>query len=629
MAADAQWIGSRLQGTQVHSVMQPPRTLLVGRYRWVETYPLPDGGCWWVAIDGDTGQHVAAAAVGQRDVSRWEAVRGERHVHLAAITDVVTKPDPGAVPGGSLASGAGVAIAELVPGQTLHGQLARGRVHPFKAVAWLLRLVDAVQLLHHRGGPHGAISPYTIVVEPFGRAIAPVLGTLVAPPIAAYVSPERLSGAGPSPEDDVWALHAVLYTALTGRVPFEGGVQSLLKRVKSGPPKTLADHGVSEPNLQRILERGLEPDERRRTTELDPLAAALDAWERGREPEPLRPKPPRVLRASHAAVVETIAFDVSSLAAVDAVPAPPAPAAADPALAAPAAAPLAAPSIALPDPNPPPAPAIVAAAPVAPVTPAAAPAPVRAPVASPRRSRWWPSLLGAVVALGALGGGLGYLLWREPEPAAGTPGPVFRPSVAAPSAAPSALPQLAPSEQRATCIRSYFEPPALQGAADLDFVCGGEPFPAVSSRLFRLAAPAPAPAASAGRPQQGAGEQGILVTGASAPFDLGWFEIPATVIVRTTCCPGAAPVTLPTTPGWCEQLQGQLRVLADASRKPIDLSPYGRKFGDAVQCLYSTATKHGYPYRTAPTDLQRHNFQRFLKHAAESDAQRSRMSWLR
>ncbi len=611
--------------------MQPPRTLLAGRYRWVETYPLPDGGCWWVAIDGDTGQHVVAAAVGQRDVSRWEAVKGERHVHLAAITDVVTKPDPAAVPGGSLASGAGVAVAELVPGQTLHGQLARGRVHPFKAVAWLLRLVDAVQLLHHRGGPHGAISPYTIVVEPFGRAIAPVLGVLVAPPVAAYVSPERLSGAGPSPEDDVWALHAVLYTALTGRVPFEGGVQSLLRRVKSGPPKTLADHGVSEPNLQRILERGLEPDERRRTTELDPLAAALDAWERGREPEPPRPKPPRVLRASHAAVVETIAFDVSSLAAIDAVPAPSAPAAADLAPAAPAASPVTAPSTALSAPNPPAAtaPAAAAVAPAALVPPAAAPAPVRPPIVSSRRSRLWPTLLGAVVVLGVLGGGLAALLLREPEPVAAAPGPASLPSAAIPSAVSSALPQLAPSEQRATCIRSYFEPPALQGAADLDFVCGGEPFQEVSARLFRLAAPAPAPALSAGRSQPGAGEQGILVTGASAPFDLGWFEIPATVIVRTTCCPGAAPVTLPTTPGWCEQLQGQLRVLADASRKPIDLSPHGRKFGDAVQCLYSTATKHGYPYRSAPTDLQRYNFQRFLKHAAESDAQRSRMSWLR
>jgi hypothetical protein len=237
--------------------------------------------------------------------------------------------------------------------------------------------------------------------------------------------------------------------------------------------------------------------------------------------------------------------------------------------------------------------------------------------------------VGAVVALGALGGGLAYLLLREPEPAAGDPGPALLPSVVVPAAVPSSRPQLTPSEQRAACVRSYFEPPALQGVADLDFVCGGDPFPTMSTRLFQLAAPAPAAAVSAGRRQTRPSEQGILVTGTNAPYDLGWFEIPATVIVRTTCCPGAEPVSLPTTPGWCEQLQGQMRVLADASRKPIDLSPYGRKFGDAVQCLYSTATKHGYPYRNAPTDSQRYNFQRFLKHAAESDAQRSRMSWLR
>lgn len=633
MAGDAGWIGPRFQGAQVHLAMPAPRTPLSGRYRCVETYPLPDGACWWIAIDGDSGQHVAAAVVTPRDLPRWEAVRGEKHAHLAGITDVVTQPDPAAVPGGSLPGGAGVAVAELVPGQTLHGQLARGRVHPFKAVAWLLRLVDAVQQLHRRGAPHGAISPFTIVVEPAGRAIAPVLATLVAPPIAAYASPERLSGAGPSSDDDVWALHAVLYTALTGRVPYEGGAQSLLKRVKAGRPKSLADHGVSEPNLQRILERGLDPDERRRVTELDSLAAALDAWERGREPEPLRPKPPRVQRASHAAVVETIAFDVSSLTAVDAVPAPPALAPPDAEAVPPAPAPAAlapAPAALAPPPAGPTSPQDPFVAPPPPAPPIAAPVPppIR-PAAAPRRAALWLSLLGGVVALGALGAGSAFWLLRRPAPVTPERPPAAAPSRVVVSAAPPASPQLTPGEQRASCIRSYFEPPALQGVTELDFLCGGEPFPEVSTRLFRLAAPTPSAVASAVRPSEPGKEAGILITGTATPYDLGWYEIPAAVIVRATCCPGAAPVALPTTPGWCEQLQGQMSVLAEASRKPIDLSPYGRKFGDAVQCLYSTATRHGYRYQAPPSDLQRYNFQRFLKHAAESDTQRSRMPWLR
>jgi len=613
--------------------MPAPRTLLSGRYRCVETFPLPDGACWWIAIDGDSGQHVAAAVVAPRDLPRWEAVRGEKHAHLAAITDVVAQPDPAAVPGESLPVGAGVVVAELVPGLTLHGQLARGRVHPFKAVAWLLRLVDAVQQLHRRGASHGAISPYTIVVEPAGRAIAPVLATLVAPPIAAYASPERLSGAGPSADDDVWALHAVLYTALTGQVPYEGGAQSLLKRVKAGRPKSLADHGVSEPNLQRILERGLDPDERRRVTELDSLAAALDAWERGREPEPTRPKPPRVLRSSHAAVVETIAFDVSSLTAVDAVPAPPVLASLDAEVAAPppAAAPPppapAAPSPPADGPTLSPAP-VLSPPPIAPALAAPVPPPVRT-AAAPRGAAFWLSLIGAVMALGALGAGLALWLLRRPAPAVVERGPAAPPSRPDVSAAPPARPELSPEEQRASCIRSYFEPPALQGVADLDFLCGAEPFPETSARLFRLAAPTPSAVASAAPPAKPGQEPGILITGTATPYDLGWYEIPAAVIVRTTCCPGAGPVTLPTTPGWCEQLQGQMSVLAEASRKPVDLSPYGRKFSDAVQCLYSTATKHGYRYQAPPSDLQRYNFQRFLKHAAESDTQRSRMPWLR
>ncbi|MBN2195502.1 MAG: hypothetical protein JW751_21970 [Polyangiaceae bacterium] len=611
--------------------MQAPRNLLSGRYRCVRAYPLPDGACWWVAIDGDTGQHVAAAVVGQRDLLRLEAAKGEKHIHLAAITDLILKPDPAAIPGGTLPNGAGVAIAELVPGQTLQGQLQRGRIHPFKAVAWLMRLIDAVQRLHGSRTAHGAISPYTIVVEPVGRAIAPVLGSLVAPPIAAYASPERLSGGGPSPDDDLWALHTVLYSALTGTVPFEGGAQSLLQRVRRGKPRPLADHGINEPLLQRILDRGLAPDERQRVTELEALSMALDAWERGREPEPPKPKPPRAVRSSPPAVVETLAFDVTSLSGVDAVPLPelasdaqaaPAPAVTT-AAAQPPGPPLGTDPQAFMTPYAPPV-----------VAPATAPAVRGSPSAPPprpatRRRSVLLLIIGILVLVGVIGGGLMVVLRQTPAPKVVDLAPTSPSSHTRPKPSASAKPVLSPKEKRAACVQSYFEEDALKSEADLDFVCGHEPFPEVSTRLFGLAAPRPTPVASALSPVPSADAPGIVVTGTSNMYDLGWYELPATTIIRANCCPNAAPISLPTTPGWCDQLQGQIRVLTEASRKPVDLSSYGRKFEDAVQCFESTGTKHGYMYRGVPTETQRRNFQRFLKYAAESDTKRARMDWLR
>lgn len=563
------------------------------------TYPLPDRACWWVAIDGESGQHVAAAVASPRELPRFEAVKGERHIHLAAITDLVLRPDPSAVPGGVIGSGAGVAIAELVPGQTLHGQLKRGRIHPFKAVAWLLRLVDAVQRLHGKGAPHGAISPFTIVVEPVGRAIAPVLGSLVAPPIAAYCSPERLAGAGPSPEDDVWALHVVLYAALTGSLPFDGDAQTLLKRVKAIKPKPLADYGVSDPILQRILDRGLALEAMERVADLEGLTSSLDAWERGRELPPQRPKPPRLRRPSQAAVVETLAFDLAPLLGVESLPTP-------------ESVPTEAPA-ALPAPVP------------APV-PAQPPVPfVAAPPPPGRRPRRLVAVAGGVL-LTAVGAALVFAwLSRAPartewEPEAAVPTPPSASTAAAAASAPGPSPRV----QVAQCVHSYFEDSAITAVDELEFLCGDDPFPVVASRLFRPADPEPTAA-----PAPSAQSAGILVTGVTAPYDLGWYEIPAAAIVRSTCCPRAKPVTLPTSPGWCDQLQGHIRVLADASRKPVDLSPYVRKYEDAVQCLFSTGTRHGYAYPQPPSDLQRQRFQRFLKQAAESDAKRSRMRWLK
>ena len=566
----------------------------------------------WLAADVDSGRQVLAAVVDAGEASRWEALIGVEHLHLAAVLEVLAGVSSDAIPGGAPPAPSVVVVSEFVAGRTLQGQLQKGQTHPFKAVAWMLRLIDAITLVHDRGGVIGTLSPRSIVVEPTGRAIAPVLATNVSPPLAPYCSPERLAGAGPSADDDIWALHASLYAALTGEPPFAGAPDTLLHRVRTGRPRPLSDFGVSEPLLQLVLERGLASDERQRTTELPALTEALDAWERGREPEVPRPKPPRFERKIvPGKLLEPLVFELDTLPDVAAIEFPEeqmdrgAPV------------------------EPPPMANSLAEAGIdatAPVIPAA---PLVPALAAPRQSSGGGGArVGLFIGLGvlvlvAVAVAVGFMVvGRDSVPA---PAPVAAPP---PSAEPSAVPvELSPTQQRAICIASFFEIDVREREQNLDFVCSSDDYREISARLFSLARPE--------RPEQdqdaGAAKDapGIVVTSDTDPYDLAWYELAGTAIVRTTCCAEARPIELPTTKGWCQQLQGQVRSLADASRKPIDLSPYGRKFEDAVQCLYSTGTKRPYDYEKPPSEQQQRNFQRFLKYAAESDAKRSRMRWLR
>jgi hypothetical protein len=106
-------------------------------------------------------------------------------------------------------------------------------------------------------------------------------------------------------------------------------------------------------------------------------------------------------------------------------------------------------------------------------------------------------------------------------------------------------------------------------------------------------------------------------------WQLGWYELVASAIVRQNCCREAAPIRLPETSGWCQQLQGVVRRIASDSAKVGDISPGVRSFDDAVNCLVAQGKPTAYPYKAVPSALQKAAFQQFLKHAAEADAKRS------
>jgi hypothetical protein len=597
--------------------MNEPRALLAGRYSLERPLASSENAQRWMAIEAASGRLVVVALAEPGRLSSFG--RAVTHRHLVSIIEVVKEVEPQAFPVDvKLPLGAGFAVAEHMPGKSLRTLLEAGPLHPAKAVAWTLRLADAVQALHATGAVHGAISPRSVVAEPSGRAMAPVLSQLIAPPVGPFCPPERLRGAPESASDDVWGLCATLYTMLTGKPPFAGATHEALLRAMAIRPTPLVNAGVTEPVLQEILWRGLMGERRTRSCDLNELQSLLDNWEREptRMPPPRQPPrvpPPRGLgeivagTAFGAGRDDGVLIDdatrpddqgasVREAAAEDSEPEslPPV---------VPASAPLA---------------ALEAPVRLGPAT--AAEAPARAPLQRrisfnpfERKVSVWPWVVVAALA----GGGGVYValgLGSKADPAPPPVASVDVPRAAAPKPAVKRNAEVVRNE----CVEEHFPAGSFEGTPDFAFVCEDGEFSATARRLYGMAHD-PEPVDDASSLDAGlkvdARHTGKTANGAR-PAGLNWYELPATAIIRRSCCPNSSPVILPELTGWCEQLQSSVRRFADDSAKSVDLGPDARNFDRAVGCLFAGRVKHGYSYQTPPAPGERALFQQFLSRAA-------------
>jgi hypothetical protein len=603
--------------------MTEPRPLLGGRYSLERPVLSSPGERQWMAIEAASGRLVVVAIADPGRLSTLEPARNVRHRHLATLIDVVPEVPPDALAGNvALPAGAGAAVAEHVPGKTLRAVLERGALLPAKAVAWTLRLVDAVQVLHSSGAVHGGISPRSVIAEPEGRPIAPVLSQLIVPPIGAFCPPERLRGAAESASDDVWALVATLYAMLTGRPPHAGFTRDELLKAMLARPKPLASFGVHEPVLEEIILRGLAPERRSRATDLAEVQSWLDGWER----DARMTLPPRAPARPAARAVGEVAATASGATRDDGIVVddrelqddqgrtiPPPPVA----------------EARMSEQSEPPT--VLAERPlgyspvidarVAAAVPGALPKPPtpRRLSVNPfeRKNNVVPWLVMATIAVSG-----GYLLLSSGSKPGAVATPSSAPEPAPLPAAPRPLPKKGAELTRDQCVAQHFAPDAFDGQPDFTFVCEDGDFPAAARRLGGMVLAGDAAAVGDG----GVGDAGIALdvvrlTGmragdAGAGSGLEWYELPATAIIRKACCQGSSPVSLPVAGGFCEELEAVVRRMADDSARATDLSPAARNYDKAVSCLVANRAKHPYAYGGPPSEQSRAAFQQFLGRAA-------------
>lgn len=125
-------------------------------------------------------------------------------------------------------------VMELVPGLTLKQWIQTQQQDHRNGLDLVLQMAEAMQEAHASGLIHGDLKPSNLIIEPSGKLRILDFGlaskgdcqatssmTQQDPQgTIAYMAPERLLGALPSAQSDIYALGAILYELVTGARPY-------------------------------------------------------------------------------------------------------------------------------------------------------------------------------------------------------------------------------------------------------------------------------------------------------------------------------------------------------------------------------------------------------------------------
>jgi eukaryotic-like serine/threonine-protein kinase len=177
-------------------------------------------------------------------------------------------------------------VMELLDGQTLHGKLRAGRMPPKVACDVMWQVCDAVRFIHGRSILHGDIKAENIflVRSPAQRRLVKLLDFGLARPdlgreegadgTPEYLAPERQSGAPATPATDIYALGVVFYEMLTGKLPFTGTLDEVMRAQREDKLPSVVD--VDE-RADAIVQRATAKDPAQRHPDVSALMYELRA----------------------------------------------------------------------------------------------------------------------------------------------------------------------------------------------------------------------------------------------------------------------------------------------------------------------------------------------------------------
>ena len=267
----------------------PPVPDRIGRYKIERKIGEGGMGVVYAARDERLDRTVALKTIrGQTDdMSRkrlWREARaaaGISHPNICQLYEVEETDD-------------GLVMAmELLAGEPLGARVARGPLAPADTSTIALQVLDALDALHARGLIHRDLKPSNLFLTPHGvklldfglaRPIASSLGAddatrfteagiIVGTP--NYMAPEQVRGETLDARADLFALAAMLFEMLSGKVAFDGATMiDVLHSVLHEQPPALSG-GAMVAGLDRVIHKALQKQGADRYDSARAMAAAI------------------------------------------------------------------------------------------------------------------------------------------------------------------------------------------------------------------------------------------------------------------------------------------------------------------------------------------------------------------
>ncbi len=243
-----------------------PERLIADRYALHATQRRGRAGVVWHATDLVAGGPVAVEEI--EPPAEPEAERAERWSRIVEGARTAALIDhPGALRlHDVLLDGERLyVVTELVEALSLDELLERhGRLPPRRVARIGLDVLDVLEAVHRAGFAHLDLQPASVLVTTGGAARVAGIGlAAVAPPVRPMPvsAPEQLRGDPAGPPADLWALGAVMRTAVEGEPPFGEGPPPAAGAVPYDQPRPCRHAGPLAPLVEALLARtpGLRP----------------------------------------------------------------------------------------------------------------------------------------------------------------------------------------------------------------------------------------------------------------------------------------------------------------------------------------------------------------------------------